>query len=102
MKNRVHSNYSVEPATRRPDQAVIAHSDREALRLNILALLAASPSRSITVQLASTLKNVVAYDFPAGKWPGLLANVKRLLASSDVREVHAGCVVALESVRAFR
>ncbi|KAJ7696679.1 armadillo-type protein [Mycena rosella] len=101
MKNRVHANYTLDVATRRPDQAVIPPSDREALRAHILPLLAASPSRSITVQLASALKTLVAHDFPE-RWPGLIDAIKGLLASGDIRHVHAGCVAALESVRAFR
>ncbi|TFK34758.1 armadillo-type protein [Crucibulum laeve] len=103
LKNRVHSTYTLEePNLRgRPDLVPIANSDREALRAHVLPLLAASPSRSITLQLANTLKSIVAHDFPQ-RWPGLLAEVKRLLTSSDIREVHAGCIAALESVRAFR
>ncbi|KAF8215061.1 armadillo-type protein [Mycena galopus ATCC 62051] len=101
MKNRVHANYTLDAATRRPDQALVANSDREALRASILPMLAASPSRAITVQLASTLKTIVAHDFP-DRWPGLIAAIKQLLTSNDIRQVHAGCVAALESVRAFR
>ncbi|KAJ6583909.1 armadillo-type protein [Mycena vulgaris] len=101
MKNRVHANYTLDAKTRRPDQAIIASSDREALRGSILPLLAASPSRSITVQLASALKTLVAHDFPE-RWPGLIDAIKQLLASGDIRHVHAGCVASLEAVRAFR
>ncbi|KAJ7364882.1 armadillo-type protein [Mycena albidolilacea] len=101
MKNRVHTNYTLDVATRRPEQALIANSDREALRANILPLLAASPSRGITLQLASTLKTIVAHDFPE-RWPGLIAAIKQLLTSNEIRHVHAGCVASLESVRAFR
>ncbi|RDB14686.1 hypothetical protein Hypma_016434 [Hypsizygus marmoreus] len=101
LKNRVQTHYSVDASSRRPDQSVIANSDREALRTHILPLLAASPSRSITLQIASTLKNIVAHDFPE-RWPGLLDEIKRLLGSSNIHEVHAGCVAVLEAVRAFR
>ncbi|KAJ7606560.1 armadillo-type protein [Mycena polygramma] len=101
LKNRVHANYTLDAATRRPDQALIATSDRDALRGSILPLLAASPSRSITVQLASTLKTLVAHDFP-DRWPGLVDAIKALLTSGDIRHVHAGCVASLEAVRAFR
>ncbi|KAG6898391.1 hypothetical protein C0992_004101 [Termitomyces sp. T32_za158] len=85
----------------RPDQAIIANSDREALRTHILRLLATSPSRSISLAIASTLKNIVAHDFPE-RWPTFLQEVKALLTSSNIREVHAGCVAVLEGVRAFR
>ncbi|KAF8074028.1 armadillo-type protein [Lyophyllum atratum] len=102
LKNRVQSLYALDPTSnRRPDQGIIAASDREALRSHILLLLAASPSRSITLQLAHTLKSIVAHDFPE-RWPGLLEEIKRLLSSSNIREVHAGCVAVLEAVRAFR
>lgn len=86
---------------RRPDQVAIAPSEREALRINVLPLLAASPSRSIALQLANTLKSIVAHDFPT-RWPSLVSEIKRLLVSSEVRDVHAGCVATLEAVRAFR
>ncbi|KAG6856226.1 hypothetical protein H0H87_006320 [Tephrocybe sp. NHM501043] len=102
LKNRVFSLYSVDLTTnRRPDQGTIANSDREALRTHILRLLATSPSRSITLQVASTLKSIVAHDFPE-RWPSFLQEVKGLLSSSNIHEVHAGCVAVLEGVRAFR
>ncbi|KAI0337442.1 ARM repeat-containing protein [Trametopsis cervina] len=101
LKNRVYTSYFVDPTSPRPDQVPIPSSDRAALKSSLLPLLAASPSRAITVQLASTLKNIVARDFP-DQWPSLLEDVKRLLASSNIREVVAGCVAALEMVRAFR
>ena len=100
LKNRVYSTYFVETVTR-PDQTPIAPSDRDALKSSILHLISISPNRPITLQLANTLKNIVARDFPEN-WPNLLENVKNLLASNNVREVGAGCVAALEIVRAFR
>ncbi|KAG2106647.1 armadillo-type protein [Suillus discolor] len=100
LKNRVRTSY-ILPPTPRPDHVPIAQSDRTALKANILPLLSASPSRSVTVQVAATLKDLVANDFP-DRWPSLLDDVKRLLGSGDVREVGAGVVAALECVRAFR
>ena len=101
LKNRVHSCYTLE-VLRKTDQIVIAESEREALRINILPLLAASPSRSISLQLANALRTIVAHDFPASRWPGLISEIKTLLTSSNVSEIHAGCLAALEAVRAFR
>jgi len=101
IKNRVASSYSVEPARAGPDHKPILPADRLALKSNILPLLAASPSRLITVQLAHTLKTLISNDYP-DKWPELLASAKALLASSNIREVGAGTVVVLEMVRAFR
>ncbi len=95
VKNRVFTHYSTEI------KGGISQTDREALRANLLHLIAAAPSRSIGLQLANALKHVISRDFPR-KWPGLLDEIKRLLASSEIREVHAGCVAALETVRAFR
>ncbi|KAG1719680.1 hypothetical protein EDB19DRAFT_1585275, partial [Suillus lakei] len=84
-----------------PDHVPITQSDRTALKANILPLLAASPIRSITVQLAATLKNFMAHDFP-NRWSSLVDGAKRLLRSRDMREVGAGIVAALECVSAFR
>lgn len=100
LKNRIHSSYSLE-TSRRADQGVIAASEREAIRINILPLIAAAPSNAIAVQLANTLKLVISNDFPA-KWPTLVQEIKRLLTSNNIKEVHAGCVATLEAVRAFR
>ncbi|KAI0647875.1 ARM repeat-containing protein [Trametes meyenii] len=101
FKNRVYSSYFVDAAAPRPDQVPIPVSDRNHLKASVLPLIASSPSRAITVQLAGALKNVVARDFPE-QWPTLADDVKKLLASGNVNEVHAGCVTALEMVRAFR
>lgn len=101
LKNRVHTSYIVDAPTTRPDQVPIAQSDRDALKSAILRVLAGSPSRTITVQLGATLKDLISHDFP-DRWSGLLESVSALLNSGDIREVGAGCVAALECVRAFR
>ncbi|KAM6494523.1 Armadillo-type fold [Amanita muscaria] len=101
LKNRVQTCYVLDPSLRRVDHSPVPNTDREALRAHILPLLAASPSRSINVQLAATLKNIISHDFPE-RWPNLLNDIKNLLTSNDVRQVHAGCVAVLEAVRAFR
>ncbi|KAF9257153.1 ARM repeat-containing protein [Marasmius fiardii PR-910] len=101
VKNRVASHYSLETPTGRPDRSPLPQSDKNAIRSNILQLISQSPSRSISLQLASALKNIISQDFP-DKWPGLLDDIKSLLGSSEIRQVHAGCVAALETVKAFR
>ncbi|KAH9168755.1 ARM repeat-containing protein [Lactarius sanguifluus] len=101
IKNRVASSYGAEPARGGPDYNPISPADRAALKTNILPLLAGSPSRVITVQLASTLKTLISHDFPE-RWPELLGGAKALLASSNIRDVGAGTVIVLEMVRAFR
>ena len=101
LKNRVHTSYTLDAPGTRPEQVPIARSDRDALKSAILRLLSGSPSRAVTVQLGATLKDVVAHDFPE-RWEGLLDDINTLLTSGDIREVGAGCVAALECVRAFR
>ncbi|KAF5311710.1 hypothetical protein D9611_009470 [Ephemerocybe angulata] len=101
LKNRVWKTYAVE-VDRRPEGQYIANSDREALRNSILHLLATSPSRSVATQLGTALKSIIAHDFPAQKWPGLLPQIKQLLQSGSVQEVHAGCIAALEAIKAFK
>lgn len=101
LKNRVYTSYFVDPSNPRPDQVPIAPSDRDALKASLLPLLATSPSRSISVQLANILKNIVARDFP-DQWPNLLQEVKGQLASHDIHQVVAGCIASLEMVKAFR
>jgi hypothetical protein len=98
----VWKTYSVETDRRAEGGSFIALSDREALRGNILRLLAASPSRSVATQLGTALKSIIAHDFPNDRWPGLLTQIKQLLQSSSVQEVHAGCVAALEAIKAFK
>ncbi|KAI0657254.1 ARM repeat-containing protein [Cubamyces menziesii] len=100
LKNRVYSSYFIDSVAR-PDQVPIPTSDRNNFKASVLPLIASSPSRVISVQLAGALKNVVARDFPE-QWPTLADDVKKLLVSSNVNEVHAGCVTTLEMVRAFR
>ena len=102
LKNKVITSYSPSPSLTRLDVAPIPASDRDNLKSSILRLLAASPSRGITLPLASTLKVVVSKDVPNNNWPSLLDSVKVFLHSGDIREIHAGCVAALEVVRAFR
>ncbi|KAG8214391.1 armadillo-type protein [Butyriboletus roseoflavus] len=101
LKNRVHTSYIVDTPGTRPEQVPIAPSDRDALKSTILRVLAGSPSRTITIQLGSTLKDLISHDFPE-RWTGLLESMNELLNSGDIREVGAGCVAALECVRAFR
>lgn len=97
----MHRCYSYEPTPRAGDQPPIQPSDRAALRANILSLIAGSSSRPVTLQLAHILRNITSYDYPE-RYPGLLADIKALLSSNDIRQVHAGCVAVLEAVRGFR
>ena len=94
LKNRVHTSYIIDSSRQCLEQIPIAPSDRDALKANILHLLAQSPSRAITVQLAATLKDLIVHDFP-DNWSNLLQEVIKLLTSRSRQEVSAGCVAAL-------
>jgi len=103
LKNRVYTCYTLEtPSARRPDLVPIRAGDRDALRQSLLPLLARAPTRTVAVQLAHTLKNVVAHDVPKHNWPGLTQEIKQLLISSDPGQIYAGSLATLECVRAFR
>lgn len=84
----------------RADRTPIPQSDREALKSSLLRLLASTPSRAISIQLAATLKDVIIRDFPE-KWPNLFSEINKLLVSGDIREVVAGCQASLELIKAF-
>ncbi|EJC98943.1 ARM repeat-containing protein [Fomitiporia mediterranea MF3/22] len=101
LKNRVHKSYAVEPPRQRPDQIPIPQSDRDALKSSIFPLIVSSPSKSISVQLASTLRTLISHDFPE-KWPNLMDTIKTLLASNNVHEVTAGCTAILEVIKVYR
>ncbi|KAF8576887.1 ARM repeat-containing protein [Ramaria rubella] len=102
LKNRLRRSYFLDPT--KPaigDQLPVLPSDRQALKSGIIPLLIASPSRPIKVQIAHSLKSIVSSDFPS-QWPTLLDDTKRLLNSSEIREVETGLTVLLEIVKAFR
>jgi importin-7 len=100
LKNRVHTCYDMDISEIRSDRTPIPQSDCDALKSSLLSLLASSTTRSISIQLASALKDVISRDFP-DKWPTLLPKINTLLASSEIREVVAGCLAALELIKAF-
>ncbi|KAL0577930.1 Nonsense-mediated mRNA decay protein 5 [Marasmius crinis-equi] len=101
LKNRVASHFHLEASIDHVDCNPIPQSDKNALRSDILALLVVSPSRTISRHLASTLNSIVSTDYP-DVWPSLLENIKSLLRSTESREVQAGCIATLETVKAFR
>jgi importin-7 len=102
LKNHVHrTGRTADLAKLSAQERAVVEADSVVLKASILGLLVASPSRIISVQLAATLKDLVANEFPS-KWPSLLNEIKGLLAGGNVREVHAGCLALLEVVRAFR
>ena len=101
LKNRVYTCYYVDASNTRPDRIPIPESDRTNLKSLILPLIASSPSGVVTVQLAGALKNIISRDFP-DKWPSLVDEVKGLLSRGNIRNVHEGCVTALEMISALR
>lgn len=102
LKNRVDKCYHLtEPSKERSDLKPIASSDRDALKSSILPLIVAAPTKAIAVQLASSVRHLVAHDFP-DKWPGFIDAIKAMLASNDIREITGASTVLLEVIRAFR
>ena len=102
LKNRVDKCYHlVEPSKERSDLKPIPPSDRDALKSSILQLIVTAPTNAIVVQLASTVRHLVAHDFP-DKWPTFINSIKVLLSSNNIREIIAACTALLEVVRAFR
>lgn len=86
---------------KRADYFDIAQSERDALRASIFPLIIASPSPNVTIQLTTTLRVMIADDFPE-KWPDMMNTIKALLGSNDTKEVMAGCTAILEVVKVFR
>ncbi|TRM60552.1 armadillo-type protein [Schizophyllum amplum] len=102
IKNRVQYGYPLtELDPRRPDRAPISATDKAALKASILPFLASATSRAVSVQLFSTLRAIVAHDYPEN-WPTLTEEIKALLVSSNIREVHAGCLATLAAIQAWR
>jgi hypothetical protein len=102
LKNRVHLTYFDESDPKNTyKDAPMPRTDRENLKSSILPLLSASPTRAITLQLATVLRLIIQRDFPQ-RWPGLLEQLKRLLTSGNTAQIGAGCVAAVECVKAFR
>ncbi|KIJ55033.1 hypothetical protein M422DRAFT_201012 [Sphaerobolus stellatus SS14] len=98
LKNKVRRYYYLTPGT--GDQPIFV-SDRQTLRSNLIPMLIATQHRLIKTQLSQTLRHVISEDFPKD-WPSVLDDTKRLLGSSEIRQVETGLVVLLEIVRAFR
>lgn len=82
------------------DQPIFA-SDRQALKSHLIPLIISTQSRQIKTPVSQALRYVIAEDFPKN-WPNLLDDTKRLLASSEIRQVETGLLVLLEIIRAFR
>ncbi|KAK4703327.1 hypothetical protein P7C70_g2895, partial [Phenoliferia sp. Uapishka_3] len=112
LKNRISSSWRPPPpasvmSTLSPSAryTAIPPSDRQALKTNILPLLAAlsrdEGSNSVKLQLSSVLGKVIDSDFPE-EWPGLVNEVGALLHVSGEGEVEAGLRATVEVLRTFR
>lgn len=111
LKNRISSSWRPPPpasvlATLSPTAryTAIPPSDRQALKTNILPLLAqlaSDPtSNAVKLQIAAVLGKVIDADFP-DDWPGLVAEVGALLSAGE-GEVEAGLRATVEVLRTFR
>lgn len=101
LKNRVVRAWHVDSATIRVDAALIPQPDRAFIKSNILSLLVAAATRPLRVQIASSLKTIITYDFPS-EWPTLVDEILALLTSGDQRSIYGGCFVLLELVKSMR
>lgn len=101
LKNRVVRAWHVDSTTARVDATPIPQSDRTFIKSHILALLVAAATRPLRVQLTSSLKTIITYDFPS-EWPTLLDEILALLNSGDQRSIYGGCFALLELVKSMR
>ncbi|KAF9048008.1 hypothetical protein BDZ89DRAFT_1154828 [Hymenopellis radicata] len=77
----------------------LGESDKEALCGSLVGLIASGIDRPLRLQLQSTLKSVLANDFPAA-YPTFLPTITALLSARNMRDVRARAGV-LEAVRVF-
>ncbi|KAF9570176.1 hypothetical protein EC968_002115 [Mortierella alpina] len=83
-----------------PAHLNISVADKEAIKANILQLLASAPTL-IRTQLITVLGTILSNDFPA-KFPGYLDTVQTLLQSQDPKIVFVGLIALKEVLRVYK
>ncbi|KAF9433333.1 hypothetical protein BGZ76_009597 [Entomortierella beljakovae] len=83
-----------------PAHLQISENDREAIKGNILQLLASAPS-IIRTQLITILGVILSNDFPE-KYPNYPALVQNLLQSQDPKIVYVGLLALKELTRVYK
>ena len=108
LKNRITSSWRV-PTSTTPSHlgkgyTPIPPSDRQALKTNILPLLAAlaadAESAQVKAQVAAVLSKVVDNDYP-DNWPGLMDETMVLLGGSE-GQIEAGLRATVEVFSCLR
>ncbi|WFD01157.1 Nonsense-mediated mRNA decay protein 5 [Malassezia yamatoensis] len=98
-KNRIAQAWDSDPS-RLGNATPVPDEDREAVRGSLLETIALVPS-SLRVHIASSIYSISRCDFP-DRWPSLLNDVLKLLASQQEAHIYAGVRALLETVRGFR
>ncbi|KAF9907671.1 hypothetical protein EC991_010703 [Linnemannia zychae] len=83
-----------------PAHLKISESDKDAIKGNILQLLASAPP-VVRTQLLTVLGTILSNDFPA-KYPSYLAQVQSLLQSQDPKIVFVGLLALKEVTRVYK
>ncbi|KAI1302858.1 hypothetical protein EDD11_005462 [Mortierella claussenii] len=98
FKNAVRRYWFETEAT--PAHLKISETDKEAIKANILQLLASAPT-VIRSQLITVLGTILSNDFPE-KYPGYLSTVQTLLQSQDPKIVFVGLIALKEVLRVYK
>lgn len=127
LKNRIRSSWRAPPSSASQDPSAaflnstrpastryvpIPPADRQTLKSNLLPLYAALSSgsesteddatnRKVKDQIGEALAKVVECDFPAD-WPGLVDEIRALLAADGQGHVEAGLRASAEVFNAMR
>ncbi|KAF9586016.1 hypothetical protein BGW38_010410 [Lunasporangiospora selenospora] len=83
-----------------PAHLKISDGDKDAIKSNILQLIAAAPA-VVRTQLVTVLGVILSNDFPT-KFPGYLAQVQTLLQSQDPKIVFVGLLGLKEVLRVYK
>ncbi|KAF8941533.1 hypothetical protein BGZ58_006936 [Dissophora ornata] len=97
-KNAIKRYWFETEAT--PAHLKITDTDKDAIKANILQLLASAPTL-IRKQLITVLGTILSNDFPS-KFPGYLTTVQNLLQSQDPKMVYVGLIALKEVLRVYK
>ncbi|KAG0315466.1 hypothetical protein BGZ97_008202 [Linnemannia gamsii] len=98
FKNAVRRYWFETEST--PAHLKISEADKDAIKSNILQLLASAPA-VIRTQLITVLGTILSNDFPT-KYPGYLNTVQTLLQSQDPKIVFVGLIALKEVLRVYK
>ncbi|WFD45065.1 Nonsense-mediated mRNA decay protein 5 [Malassezia psittaci] len=98
-KNRIAQAWDSN-TSRSSNVTPVPDEDREAVRGSLLETIALVPN-TLRVHIASSIYSISRCDFP-DRWPSLLNDIMKLLASQQEAHIYAGVRALLETVRGFR